>query len=205
MGLLGFASMLYHYGWKVNQTNLHLINAFSTASAWQAECTTQFFLSPFLLLSTGHPVTYQETALYYQGLVVAVQHLCLLPVPYLKKIRTECATWSHTGSHEINPSSCDFPWSLYGRIIFSHLTFSPSSQKEPGVRFLRNETLGYLLKMGRISDTYNSLPWWTTYAIIKKKAFSWLAHIIYVTTIWLSLEYLGNNRPMPYGVANDTG
>ena len=85
MGLLGFASMLYHYGWKVNQTNLHLIDAFSTASAWQAECTTQFFLSPFLLLSTGHSVTYQETSLYYQGLVVAVQHLCLLPVPYLKK------------------------------------------------------------------------------------------------------------------------
>ena len=71
MGLLGFASMLYHYGWKVNQTNLHLIDAFSTASAWQAECTTQFFLSPFLFLSTGHSVTYQETSLYYQGLVVA--------------------------------------------------------------------------------------------------------------------------------------
>ena len=109
-GLLGFASLLYHYGWKENQTNLHLTDAFPTASAWQAECTTRFFISTFLLLSTGHAVTYQATTLYYQDLVV--QCLCLLPAHYLKKIKTECATWSHTGSHGINPSSWDFPWSL---------------------------------------------------------------------------------------------
>ena len=205
-GLLCFASMIYHDGWKGNQTNLHFIDAFPIASAWQAECTTQFFLSPFLLLSTGCAITYQETILYYQDLDVVLQHLCLLPALYLKKTRTECATWIHTGSHEINPSSpWDFQWSPYGRIIFSHLTFSPSSQQEPGERFLKNEALRYILNRGRISDTYNSLPWWKSSAILKKKALSQLAHIIYVITIWLSLEDLGSNRFMPYGAENDTG
>ena len=103
----------------MTQTNLHLIDAFPTASAWQEEWTIWFFLSPFLLLFTGHPIAYQETSLYCQSLVDD-QHLCLLPEVYLKKkIRTECATWSHTGTHESKPScSWNFPWILYGRNHF---------------------------------------------------------------------------------------
>ena len=97
-----------------------------------------------------------------------------------------------------------FHGSSMAEIIFSHLTFSPSSQQKPGVRFLRNETLRYFLNRGRISDTYNSLPWWNPSAIIKK-SLSLLTHIISVTTVWLSLDYLRNNRYMSYVAANDTG
>ena len=198
--------MLYHYGWKVNQTNLHLINAFSTASAWQAECITQFSWVLSCCSPQGVPLLTRKRFFTIKILMLFF-NICVSCLRCIwKKTRTECATWIHTGSHEINPSSpWDFQWSPYGRIIFSHLTFSPSSQQEPGERFLRNEALRYILNRGRISDTYNSLPWWKSSAILKKKALSQLAHIIYVITIWLSLEDLGSNRFMPYGAENDTG
>jgi hypothetical protein len=107
---------------------------------------------------------------------------------------------------EINPSSAwDFPWRVNGRINISHLTFNPSSQQGPGVRFLRNETLRYFLNKGGISDTYNSLSGWKQSATIKRKVLSGLAHIIYVTMAWVSLDDLENNRHISYGAANDTG
>ena len=189
----------------MTQTNLHLIDAFPTASAWQEEWTIWFFLSPFLLLFTGHPIAYQETSLYCQSLVDD-QHLCLLPEVYLKKKSEQSVPHEATLAHmKVNPVVLGiFHGSSMAEIIFSHLTFSPSSQQKPGVRFLRNETLRYFLNRGRISDTYNSLPWWNPSAIIKK-SLSLLTHIISVTTVWLSLDYLRNNRYMSYVAANDTG
>jgi len=161
--------------------------------------------APFLLISSGHSVTYQENSLYYPEYFVLFPYLYLPPRLYLQENQNRVC---HMKSHwlEINPSSAwDFPWRVNGRINISHLTFNPSSQQGPGVRFLRNETLRYFLNKGGISDTYNSLSGWKQSATIKRKVLSGLAHIIYVTMAWVSLDDLENNRHISYGAANDTG
>lgn len=62
--------------------------------------------------------------------VLLLFNICVSHLGYIcNYIRTEYTRRSHTSSHKINPSSSwDFPWSLYYRLIFSHLTFTPSSQ-----------------------------------------------------------------------------
>lgn len=92
-GLLGFASKCYHYGWKENQTSLYLTDALPSASAWQAECTTQLlhfsYWSPqsILLLTRVTLFTIEFLLLLFN---IGVSNLCYI----CKKIRTECATWN---------------------------------------------------------------------------------------------------------------
>lgn len=126
--------------------------------------------------------------------VLLIFHIGISHLGYVcKNMRTECTRGSHTGSHKINPSSTwDFPWSLYHRIISSHLTFNSPSQQEFWVRLLRNETPRYFLNKGGISDTYSFLPWWKPSAIIEKKVLSESGFFVYSTMVWLSLDGLEN-------------